>query len=573
MQSAPPVGGTPLLPPSYLTVYFGIFLVILTVLYIYFYRKNKPVALWHKIRLVLLIAFIFKTAVVLGGGLLVAYWLVPSPSVRRTFPVASTASFSPTDKIEIVFDRPVSRKDLEKSIYPEIPGHWVYENSIYTTHLYRKLVFYPSFSLHPDTTYTVYLSHIRNLINLSPPYDYQFSFTTQDSPQVVAVTPSTGQTEIDTNLPITITLDSPNSNQTDFDFQFTPHLDYTAALDATQTVYTITPQSPLSPGTNYTLKVHSSDIIQDLSDQTVVERTEASLQLATNFSTKPANSAQLLIHQPTSSPVFFPQTGSTAIDVHSRIKVDFGDVVNPNVAQNQFSISPAVDGAFTWDGPLLIFTPHQPLAYSTTYTIAQAEFTSQFTTQNATTKLAVPVFLQKYALSCEITALRMALDYKGLSVSEDELISQIGQDPTPRTKNVWGNPHIGFVGNINGTQMQDGYGVYWEPIAKAARFYRNAQDFQGWTVDRLTDAIAHGHPVIAWVYSNTGNITSWKTPNGTNIYAVDDEHAVVVVGFVGPAANPTRIIVNDPLSGQVYWPRAEFDRKWDIFNQSGVVVY
>lgn len=46
-----------------------------------------------------------------------------------------------------------------------------------------------------------------------------------------------------------------------------------------------------------------------------------------------------------------------------------------------------------------------------------------------------------------------------------------------------------------------------------------------------------------------------------------------MVGFVGSAKNPTQIIVNDPLVGQVYVSRAVFDKKWEIFGRSGVVIY
>jgi hypothetical protein len=114
--------------------------------------------------------------------------LLPTPGVIQTIPNESESSFSPTHRVEIIFDRPVNRADLEKSIFPEVPGRWAFENSLYTTHLYRKLVFYPTFSLRPDTTYRVKLSNIRNMINISKPFDYQFQFTTQLSPKVQTVT-------------------------------------------------------------------------------------------------------------------------------------------------------------------------------------------------------------------------------------------------------------------------------------------------------------------------------------------------------------------------------------------------
>ncbi len=65
----------------------------------------------------------------------------------------------------------------------------------------------------------------------------------------------------------------------------------------------------------------------------------------------------------------------------------------------------------------------------------------------------------------------------------------------------------------------------------------------------------------------------WHTPGGDRITGVADEHTVLVVGFVGSSSNPTYIIVNDPLVGEAYWTREVFEKKWQAFGQSGVVVY
>src|SRR3989304_4793064 len=106
-----PVGGTPLLPPSYLTVYFIVFVAILSGLYFYLRPRkpagaDKPAVLWHKIRLFVLIAAVLKLAVIMGILILVVYWLVPTPSIRRTIPEFDADAFSPTHRVEIVFDRP-----------------------------------------------------------------------------------------------------------------------------------------------------------------------------------------------------------------------------------------------------------------------------------------------------------------------------------------------------------------------------------------------------------------------------------------------------------------------------------
>jgi uncharacterized protein YvpB len=201
------------------------------------------------------------------------------------------------------------------------------------------------------------------------------------------------------------------------------------------------------------------------------------------------------------------------------------------------------------------------------------QFSASFKTQEQTVKLAVPSYLQKYSLSCELAALRMALAFKGVEISEDKILEQIGVDNTPRNGNIWGNPHLAFVGDVNGRQMVDGYGTYWGPIARVARIHRSATDFQGWSIEQLTQVIANNNPVVVWVYSKNGSPTSWVTPKGDSINAVRGEHAVVAVGFVGEKENPSIMIVNDPLIGQVYWQRGHFEQKWDSLGRSGVVIY
>ncbi len=585
------VEGSPLVPPTYITVYFLSYLLVVTLVYLYFYFRKRPVLLWHKIRLLVFVAVVLKISLIGGGSWLIAYWLVPPPHARITNPDLKNVLFSPTNKVEIYFDRPVSRSLLEKSISPDVPGRWVFENSLYTTHFYRKLVFYPTYSLRPDTEYTVNLSHIRNLVGVFEPYDRQFTFTTQKPPKVLSVNPASGQNEVSLESDIIVKLDEPNYAISEFDFLISPSIEYEQSVDKTNMVYTLRPKEPLQPATTYHLNIQKTDVIMNLDDGIIEERSPTTEVYDGTFTTtqeKTASPFENLFPRVEAATVsgIRPRDGWTAVNINSSVNVTFDQEVDHSSAESAFSLAPKVEGTFAWNGTTMIFTPLQPLMATSSYTItiaagvrdkrglvSRTPYTSTFMTQYATTKLAVPVYLQKYTLSCELASLRMALNFRDLHVTEDDLIPKVGQDPTPHTGNIWGDPNSAFVGNIAGIQMVNGYGVHWAPIARAAREYRGADDFSGWTIVQLTEAIEANNPVVIWVYSHHGTPTSWKTPDGRDIQAVRDEHAVVVVGFVGPVNNPTEIIVNDPLIGQVYWSRAQFDKKWDIFGRSGVVIF
>ncbi|MBI2103765.1 C39 family peptidase [Candidatus Woesebacteria bacterium] len=376
-----PTQGSPLLPPLYLLAsYTAGFLLLISLIFLIIHFRNKTLSFAHKAKefLVWLVFLLIGIAAVAG------YLLLPAPQVVSVSPAPDSIDNDLKSPITIQFNRPVSRRTMEKTIGPDVPGVWIFEDQLYTTHFYKKVVFYPDIGLDSNTTHKVELKNIKNTLQTSQGFDYSFSFKTK------------------------------------------------------------------------------SDLVM-----------------------------------------------AKAIE----------------------------------------------------------------TLKKETFKLPVPVYLQQHTLSCELASLKMTLAYKGIMKSEEELLSQVGVDTTAHVGNEWGNPYEQFVGNVDGKQMRDGYGVYWGPIERVAKLYGGAQAFQNGDIKLLTSNIASGNPVIIWVYSRNGTPTRWKTPSGVEVFAVAGEHTVVAVGFVGSADNPSQIIVNDSLVGQVYWSRSLFNRKWASFSQSGVIVY
>jgi len=190
------------------------------------------------------------------------------------------------------------------------------------------------------------------------------------------------------------------------------------------------------------------------------------------------------------------------------------------------------------------------------------------------TLLNIPLDWQDYKLSCEAASLKMALAGKGVYVSEDDIMKKIGYDLTPHSQNIWGDPDKAYVGNIDGKICETGYGVHWKPVAKAANNWREAQAFSNWDLKKLIKEIELGNPVIVWgtLPIKTLNICSWHTPEGKRIKTFRETHVRLVVGFVGESSNPSKIILNDPLAGRLYWDTHYFLANWKAFGYSGVVV-
>ena len=168
----------------------------------------------------------------------------------------------------------------------------------------------------------------------------------------------------------------------------------------------------------------------------------------------------------------------------------------------------------------------------------------------------------------------MALSSKKVFVSEDQIMEKIGCDLTTRKDNIWGDPYKIYVGDISGKICSTGFGVFWEPIAQAANYWRPSQAFTGWNIEELISELNQGNPAVVWGTLPVSSLTdcSWHTSEGKYIKAYKQTHVRLAVGFIGPSENPLKIILNDPLSGRLYWSTDYFVSNWESFNSSAVVV-
>ena len=188
-------------------------------------------------------------------------------------------------------------------------------------------------------------------------------------------------------------------------------------------------------------------------------------------------------------------------------------------------------------------------------------------------RLPVKLHVQEHSLSCEIATLKMALSVHGLIVSENDLISRLAFDPTPKGTGVWGDPSKGFVGSIDGRMLVTGYGVYAPPIAQVGNAYASAELLRNGSAGQLARHIAAGNPVIIWGhYGQRLNVFGWHTREGTPVRAVDGEHTRLVYGFDGPVQSPTRFYLVDPVTGAFSWSTDELMRNWSSLDYIGVVV-
>ncbi len=196
-------------------------------------------------------------------------------------------------------------------------------------------------------------------------------------------------------------------------------------------------------------------------------------------------------------------------------------------------------------------------------------------TPKGAVRLNVPYHRQQHALSCEVASLLMALQYRGVTTTENELIAQLPvSDPGPRSPgNIWGDPNLGFVGNINGSMPNTGYGVYEQPIDDLATKYRPAKIIASGTLADLIDALTNNDPVVVWGVIGNGSDISWKTSAGLVVKAQLNEHARTLIGYTGTSDNPQQLILLDPIYGEIRMKVADFLANWGKLDDRAVVIY
>lgn len=273
------------------------------------------------------------------------------------------------------------------------------------------------------------------------------------------------------------------------------------------------------------------------------------------------------------------------VSIGSSLTVNFDQPITAEAIRDKVRLEPPVAFSIEGGNNSLTVRPASSLAYNTQYRLiverqapsvlglpSNADYVWSFTTEEKVVLLNIAWDRQDRALSCEAAALKMALAGKGVSVSEDEIMSRIGYDPTPRGSDTWGDPDRAFVGDINGAQNSTGYGVHWGPVARAASAWRPSQALTGMSVSDAARELEAGNPIVIWGVTGAAYYDPWRTPEGRKIEAWKGEHARTLIGFKGSVENPTSFIINDPLAGRVTWSSAKLKDNWATFSNGAVVV-
>ena len=176
-----------------------------------------------------------------------------------------------------------------------------------------------------------------------------------------------------------------------------------------------------------------------------------------------------------------------------------------------------------------------------------------------------------YPTGCESVALTMLLNYYGVLVTPDDIISHLPKGSLPYTKNgitYGGNPEIEFIGN---PYSLNSYGVYEKPLAEVANKYKDGITIAtGTDFNKILEIVGTGKPVLVWtsMYLASPYVsTSWiYEPTGETIYWKANEHAVVIIGYT-----PNKVIISDPIGGAIkYQSLSIFRERYNYYGKKAL---
>lgn len=176
-----------------------------------------------------------------------------------------------------------------------------------------------------------------------------------------------------------------------------------------------------------------------------------------------------------------------------------------------------------------------------------------------------------YPTGCESVALTMLLNYYGILITPDNVISSLPKGNLPYTKNgvtYGGNPEKEFIGN---PYSLNSYGVYEKPLAEVANQYKPGITIAtGTDFNKILEIVGTGKPVLVWtsMYLAAPYIsTLWiYEPTGETVYWKANEHAVVIIGYT-----PDKVIIADPIGGTMkYQSLSIFKERYNYYGKKAL---
>ena len=279
------------------------------------------------------------------------------PSVLATSPGNGAISVLPNAAISVTFSEPVDQASIAFGLRAggvPVAGSLNYSGTT--------AVFTPSNPLNYSTLYTGKVSAgVKDPAGNAMPGDYSWSFTTGTAPDtsppnVTATTPAAGEVNVGVTAAISATFSEPVDQTTILFALSAGGIPAAGSLTYSGTTAIFTPSSPLNYSTLYTGKVSAG--VKDLAGNAMTA------DQVWTFTTGIAPDTT-----PPGITATSPAAGSANVGINAALSFTFSEPVDQTTILFALSAggSPAA-GSLAYSGTTAVFTPSNPLNYSTLYT-------------------------------------------------------------------------------------------------------------------------------------------------------------------------------------------------------------
>ena len=291
----------------------------------------------------------------------------PPPAVIAAGPPSGGVGVCPNAVITATFSEAMDPATVNTATFTMAPG---VTGTVALDGTGRIAIFIPSSSLALGAVYTATITtEVQSLFGNALASDFVWSFTTaangcNPAPTVISASPPNGSAGVCSNSVVTAAFSEAMNVSTInvSTFTVTPGVTGIISHDASNTIFTFTPSSPLAVSTVYTATITTG--VRDLFGNALASDFVWSFTTAANG----CNPAPLVVSAS-------PPNGLAGVCPNTIVTAAFSEAMNPSsIDGTTFTLigsgSSPVAGQVTYDGSsrTAIFTPSSSLALSTVYT-------------------------------------------------------------------------------------------------------------------------------------------------------------------------------------------------------------
>jgi len=287
----------------------------------------------------------------------------PPPTVLSVSPPNGSIGVCSNSVVTATFSEAINVASINSATFTVAPGA---TGTITHDPSNTAFTFTPSSPLAISTAYTATITTgVRDVFGNALASNFVWSFTTAANgcnppPTVLSVSPPNASVGVCSNSVVTATFSEAmnGASITTGTFTVTPGVSGTITHDASNTIFTFTPSSPLAISALYTATITTG--VRDLFGNALASDFVWSFTTAANGCNPPPTVVSVT-----------PPNASNGICSNSVVTATFSEAMNAStVNTTTFMVTPGVSGTITHDASntIFAFTPSSPLAISTVYT-------------------------------------------------------------------------------------------------------------------------------------------------------------------------------------------------------------